>query len=93
MLILFAATRRINHNPSFGRGILASQPTQRVDYSASDAAWWAQESDRLEQQREDARIDALAVEHGYCDEAERYEEPELAEMFGGRALAMMGVQF
>lgn len=65
-VVLFDSASRRQPRP-FGKGLLRSLPTHRVDYSAADAREWAEESARLERRRLaaelDAEVEAMALEY------------------------------
>lgn len=54
--------QKTRHTPRpaapFGAGLLRSLPAYRAPYTASDAAWWAEQQATLE----DCRFDRLAAE-------------------------------
>lgn len=69
MTTLFDATRPVKTTRTrrFGAGLLATAPVFAVGYEASDAAWWAAESAR----REDEALDRMAGEAAALDAMER----------------------
>lgn len=69
MTILFDAAAPVKPARRFGAGLLATYPTHRVDYSADDAAWWAEESARLDAL--DRHADRLAAESHATDRLSR----------------------
>ncbi len=70
MTILFDATRTVKPaSRPFGSGILSRTP-RTFEPSAADRAWWAQESERLDTARENARFDAMAEESAAMDRLE-----------------------
>jgi hypothetical protein len=68
MTILFDATTKVKPAPSrtFGRGVLASLPTYRIDATLDDLAWAAQ---HLNESSPD--YDVLAEESAQMDSYER----------------------
>lgn len=68
-MIIFDSTAAIVKpaDRPFGHGIIRSRPTYHAPYTASDAAWWASESARLENER----LDAMAEESAAMDRLER----------------------
>jgi hypothetical protein len=71
--VLFDATRRIKAPYVFGKGLLASVPTDRRDHTAADEAWAAEsfngsdwDNNTVLEQRA-AESEALdRLERGYC---------------------------
>jgi hypothetical protein len=61
MTTLYDSARTVKP-ATFARGILATAPHYHVDYTATDSAWWAAESARLDAARLDAEVDAMAEE-------------------------------
>ncbi len=56
-IVLFDSADRRTPRP-FGRGLSRSLPTHRLEYSAADSAWWAEESARIAEARELAELNA-----------------------------------
>jgi hypothetical protein len=74
--ILFDATKPVQTNRSFGRGILPTAPVYQADYSASDASWWAAECAAAEQAELDHDADQMAAEREW---QARYEAGRLTD--------------
>jgi hypothetical protein len=61
--ILYDATRTVKPARRFGAGLLATRPAYTAPFTASESAWWAAESARVES----ARFDRLAGESAALD--------------------------
>ena len=71
MTIVFSSLAPVKPARPFGLRLLKSLPTHSAPYTASESAWWAQESDRLAKAREDASIDQAFGEAEALDRHER----------------------
>jgi hypothetical protein len=70
MTTLFNSAAPVNPTRPFGAGILPRTP-RTFEPSPEDRVWWAQECERLDTARENARFDHMAAESAALERHER----------------------